>query len=218
MSNIPTGFDPKETFSSLLYNIRVHNPATRSLDISPFLAQFIADPIIHELLEELAQDPESPAAPDATTAQIGEIQTSLKSLTTAITKLQKQISSPNKAAKASSPAKGKASSRPQQKTYVATAGARPPNSSLVVDMSTFITPTMTWPSPSIVCTHLNERLRIISPTQAQLAAVRWTAKGNLIVTGTPNATPASLQSAAPHIGVILKESFKVPANTPFPNA
>ena len=45
------------------------------------------------------------------------------------------------------------------------------------------------PKPELVCQTLNEGLSKISPPQVQLAAVRWTAKGNLVVTGGPSATP-----------------------------
>ena len=50
----------------------------------------------------------------------------------------------------------------------------------------------------------------------QLAAVRWTASGNLVVTGGPAATPSSLQLAAPHIGAILSTKFKLTSPTSIP--
>ena len=40
--------------------------------------------------------------------------------------------------------------------------------------------------------------------------------GNLVVTGGPSATPASLQLAAPHISAILTSKFKLPSNIPIP--
>ena len=46
-----------------------------------------------------------------------------------------------------------------------------------------------------------------------LAAIRWTAKGNLVVTGNHLATPHSLQIAAPHISSTITSILKLPSET-----
>ena len=67
-----------------------------------------------------------------------------------------------------------------------------------------------------LCHFLNERLSWISPLQVQLAAIRWTAKGNLIVTGGPTSSPQSLQAAALHISTIIPSLLSHLTNTHIP--
>ena len=64
--------------------------------------------------------------------------------------------------------------------------------------------------PINLCYALNQGLRTISPPQVELAAIRWTAKGNLVITGGPSATPHTLQLAAPHISTILPNILSLP--------
>jgi hypothetical protein len=72
--------------------------------------------------------------------------------------------------------------------------------------------------PEIICQTLNARLGEVTPLQVLLATVRWTAKGNLVVTSGPNATLHTLQLAAPHIGAILTSAFKFPSSKHLPAA
>jgi hypothetical protein len=54
-----------------------------------------------------------------------------------------------------------------------------------------------------------------------LAAIRWIAKGNLVVTGALTVTPHTLQIAAPHISTIISSSLQLPSDAiksqPWPN-
>ena len=61
--------------------------------------------------------------------------------------------------------------------------------------------------PEILCNALNKELAAITPPQVQLVAIRWTVKGNLVITGGPTATPHTLQLAAPHISTSLFNSL-----------
>jgi hypothetical protein len=76
----------------------------------------------------------------------------------------------------------------------------------------------TRPRPKVICSTLNERLRQILPPQAMLAAIRWTARGNLVITGAPSATPHTLQIAAPHISTIFTQAFQIPSDKALPAA
>ena len=70
--------------------------------------------------------------------------------------------------------------------------------------------------PEVLCQTLNKDLAAITPPQVQLVATRWTAKGNLVITGGPAVTPHTLQLAAPHISTSLLHSFNLPTNSPLP--
>ena len=64
--------------------------------------------------------------------------------------------------------------------------------------------------PEILCDAINKSLGAISPPQAKLVAVWWTAKGNLVVTGNTAATTHTLQLAAPHISNSITTSLQLP--------
>jgi len=66
----------------------------------------------------------------------------------------------------------------------------------------------------ILCQNLNKDLAAVTPPQVQLLATRWTAKGNLVITGGPAATPHTLQLAAPHISASLSCSLHLSSDTP----
>ena len=86
---------------------------------------------------------------------------------------------------------------------------------LVVDLAHLSLPVEGRPRPELICETLNKKLGEVSPPQVQLAAVRWTAKGNLIITAGPSSTPVSLLSAAPHINAILTTTLQLPSHSPF---
>jgi hypothetical protein len=76
--------------------------------------------------------------------------------------------------------------------YSAVAGIRPPNPSLVVDLLhlKIVVEDQLW--PEILYDAINKKLIAITPPLGKLVTVRWTAKGNLVVTGGTNATLHSL--------------------------
>ena len=73
-----------------------------------------------------------------------------------------------------------------------------------------------WPRPEAICTTLNRKLGEITPSQPKLAAARWTAKGNLVITGDHTATPTNLQKAAPHIHSIIMCTLNLSSPTTIP--
>jgi hypothetical protein len=217
MSKTPTVFDPKWFFNSLLERIKSHPPSTLKADVGPHLKDFLADPTIKVILGS-SKVPTAPSAPIPDT-DLKMIQQSLTSLSKAITDLQKKVtptSSPKqKGPIAETREKGKA--KPPIKSYSAIAGSRPPNPSLVVDLARLELQKSSRLHPEAICKILNRKLGEVTPSQPQLAAVRWTAKGNLVVTGGPSTTSASLNSAAPHISNILSHALRLPASsTPIP--
>jgi hypothetical protein len=210
MSKIPMVFEPKGAFNFLLAHIREYPQLTRVTAIGLHLVNFIANPTIQELLNpatDLAGWEDQLEADWETAFQV-----TLSNLNRSIQSIQKQLDKIANS-KGNPPAKGsKGNSKPPPKTFSAIAGARPPNPSLVVDLAPLSLAEEDQPKPEIICGTLNVRLGNISPPQAMLAAIRWTACGNLVITGAPNASSHALQAAAPHISAILTQAFKLPSD------
>jgi hypothetical protein len=224
MLNIPTikiplpAFDPKILFANLLQCIQKHPKLTLKADIGPHLHNFLADPIIKHILE----DGKIPAiALEQTSHQVdlAEIHSALDALTKAVTDIRKKVDYPlnnkQQAPTTAQHAKGKSNS--PIKSYAAIAGTRPPNPSLVVDLAGLELPTEGHPRPEEICELLNRKLGKVTPTQAQLAAARWTAKGNLVVMGTHTTTPTSLQTAAPYISSIISRTLQIAKDNTIPH-
>jgi len=180
----------------------------------PHLQKLLSHPIIKLLLPH--DDAPAMAGTPSNNADLTHIRNTLTALTKAVDGLQTKGNHPSKTAPPPPHTKGKDPSTPPSHTYSAIAGSRPPNPSLVVSLAHLEFTASTRPSLESVCCILNERLSAISPLQVQLAAVRWTAMGNLVVTGGPSATPASLQLAAPHISIILSSKLQLPSHTTIP--
>jgi hypothetical protein len=214
MSKIIMVFEPEGAFNFLLACIREYPQFTRVTAIGLHLVNFIADPTIQELLNPAADLAgwEDQLEADWETA----FQVTLSNLNRSIQSIQKQLDKIANS-KGNPPAKGsKGNSKPPPKTFSAIAGARPPNPNLVVDLAHLRLADEDRPKLEIICGTLNMRLGNISLPQAMLAAVRWTAHGNLVVTGAPNATSHSLQAAAPYISTILTQAFKLPSDHALP--
>jgi len=181
MSKTPTVFEPKGAFTYLLARIKEYNPTARKTDISPHIRSFLADPTIKELLDG-SQAPAAAVAP-ATQLPGDEIQATLNALSLAITSIQKKLAEPHKQQQSAPPTakRGAGPSTTASKKYLAIAGTRPPNPSLVVDLAHLKITDENWPKPEDICQTLNKRLGEVTPPQVSLAAVRWTVKGNLVI-------------------------------------
>jgi hypothetical protein len=214
MSKFPTpqrALDgPKEAFDCVLEHIIATQPANREAKIKPHLLNFISHPIIKELIG-CSDDP--PAQTDSNNLELARIQETLVQLSKAVDTLKKDNTTPSEKANPRSKQKASATSKPAPRTHSAAAGSRPSNPSLVVDLAHLGVSTGNRVKLETICCALNDGLGRISLPQIQLAAVRWTAKGNLVVTGGPSSSPQSLQTATPHISAILTLALKLPSTS-----
>jgi hypothetical protein len=221
MSNLPTikippaPFDPKALFEQILQRIHKLPKLSLKAEVGPHLQNFLADPTIQSILDNdnahaASQEPPSQAV------ELKGIHTSLATLTKAIEDIQKKVAPPSPKNQLDPTATkcGKGNLNSTAKLYSAVAGSRPPNPSLVVDLAGLEIAAEDRPRPEIICELLNKKLGEWTPSQARLAAVRWTAKGNLVVTGAHTVTPASLQAAAPHIGSIISHVLQLTSEDP----
>jgi hypothetical protein len=81
-----------------------------------------------------------------------------------------------------------------------------------VDLSHLKIAVEDWLWPEILCNAINRKLIAIMPPPSKLVAVRWIAKGNLVVTGGTNVTSHSLQIAASYISSTILSSLELPSD------
>jgi hypothetical protein len=219
MSKFPTvprpSGTPKDSFDNILNAIISTNPSQREAIVKPHLLSFIAHPVIKELLSQ-SESPAQAKSLSTQTLELKQIQDTLSMLSKAVERLSKgNTPSNNPNTNSRKKQKSGEKAKPPKRTYSAVAGSRPPNPSLVVDLAHLNLPVEGRLRPELICETLNKKLGEVSPPQVQLAAVRWTAKGNLIITAGPSSTPVSLLSAAPHINAILSTTLQLPSHSPF---
>src|SRR5712671_2818023 len=206
MSNSPMppqwGFDLKVHFDILLDNISQHPPHLRKPDILPHLQNFLAHPDVRALLHP-GETPPAPLVPSPS-AELKEIRTTLKTLTQAIASIQKTLPSPNNAA----PAKTQhPSPKTPSKNFSAIAGAKPSTHSIVVDLAHWNLAESDHPPVEMICKNINNDLATSSHSAAHLIAAKWTAKGNLILTGDTSTSLNVLLPTANHITTIIGAQF-----------
>ena len=207
MSNIPT---VEKSFETLLNTIISLKPPEREAKVKPLIQSFLSHTIIKQLLNK--GQPPALQADLSTTPPLADIQKTLAVLSKALAGIQKPSTTPNKSP-TQTPPKGKGATPTPPRSYSAVAGTRPPNPSLIVDLAHLGIVAKDRVRPEILCDAINRKLATITPPQVMLAAIRWTAKGNLVVTGNHLATPHSLQIAAPHISSTITSTLKLPSET-----
>src|SRR5712675_165487 len=205
MSNSPTppqwDFNPKLHFEILLDNISQHPLHLRKPDILPHLQNFLAHPDVRALMHA-GGTPPAPLVPSPS-AELKEIRTTLKTLTQAIASIQKTLPSPNNAAHA----KVQQPPKPPSKNFSAVAGAKPSTHSIVVDLAHWNLTASNRPPVETICKNINNDLSTSSHSAVRLIAAKWTAKGNLILTGDASTSLNVLLPTANHIAAIIGTQF-----------
>ena len=205
MSNFPMPlqgeFNPQLAFDNILHSISSHLPHLRKPDILPHLQKFLAHPDICALLRE-GVTPSAPLAPSPS-AELQEIRTTLKTLTQAVASIQKALPSPNNAAHA----KVQQPPKSPSKNFLAVAGAKPSTHSIVVDLAHWNLAASDHPPVETICKNINNDLATSSHSAVHLIAAKWTAKGNLILTGDTSTSLNVLLPAANHIAAIIGARF-----------
>jgi hypothetical protein len=202
MSNFPT---IEKTIESLLNHIIALKPPEREAVAKPAIYAFISHPIIQPMLST-GKAP-SYASLISKTMDLADIQKTLTTLAKAIEDIQKPSTTPSK--QTPPLPLSKEASKTTLCSYSAVAGIRPPNPSLVVDLSHLNIAEKDQLWLEILCDAINRKLSAIVLPQVKLAAIRWTAKGNLVITSAPSATPHTLQIAMPHISTTISTSLQL---------
>ena len=165
MSNFPT---IKKLLESLLNIIIALKPPKREAKAKPALHAFLSHPTIQLLLNK--GQPPAQKSSLLQTPDISEIQKTLSMLTKALEGIQKPSTTPRQQPSSQSKVKDKTNNPTH--TYSVVAGARPPNPSLIVDLSHLGIAAKDWVRLEILCDAINRKLVMISPPQVMLAAIR----------------------------------------------
>jgi hypothetical protein len=157
--------------------------------------------------------------PPSPPSKLKDIQTSLASITKALSDLQRKVNSTPPTSTPTAPTvNSKAPSRSNPKTYSAAARSRAQPHSLVLSLSHLSPPPACRPTPESICTTINSKLAKASHNLTKIAAIHWIAKGNLIIFSLPPTSPSALQTTASHIPGILTAAFKLPPTKAIPPA
>jgi hypothetical protein len=148
-------------------------------------------------------------------SEIKEIKSSIQALSRAMASLHKKANPPSKKPTAPNVSAKGTTPNPTQ-TYSAVAGSRPPNPSIMVDLAHMGIAPQDWPKLDKVCDIITKALNNSPFQQVQIAAARWTAKGNLIVTGGHTVTAQILHTTSHLISEAIAKAFKMPTDSPPP--
>ena len=211
MSNFPTIEGPKRAVENLLNSIISLTPEQRKASVLPILTDFLAHPIIKPILD--SSEAPAIAQEHPPNKDLIQIHHTLSMLSKAVENIQKKFTPPSSKPPSPPTQRDKDKVQSTHRTYSAVAGSRPPNPSIVVDLANLGDQITVKPRPDVICRTLNDRLQLITPPQVHLAAIRWTQKGNLVITGAHPSTPQTLHAAVPHIMTLLNTAFGLSAKS-----
>ena len=215
MSKVPTPEDLFKRIKSLLNVIpkeieAYHKfPKTSPELVKQLLIEFTTNPLIKSLLNAPELQKSNTSQPDHAT-ELAHIKTSLQMLNKAVIGLQKANPAPSDKVK---PPKGNAQpSNNSFPTYLAAARARPKNASIILDLAQTQSAHAFRPRPVEICQLINDALMSSPHQQVCITAVRWTAKGNLVVIGGHDIPLQHLQLAAPSISQAFANAYTTAVN------
>ncbi|KAH9055111.1 hypothetical protein EDB83DRAFT_2521314 [Lactarius deliciosus] len=171
------------------------------------LNHFLTNPTITNITGIPTQTPAPTPLPASLLKDLKDIKSSIL----ALQKVSPAGTQPSKKPPQSNPPAG-SPQEPNKKTLGATissfakAAALPPCPSVVISLAN-----INWsglkPSPAQVCKGINDTLDSAQNDQVCISAARWTAKENLVLTGSPNTTVQSLQLDTPTIRLHFSERY-----------
>jgi len=207
--------DPKQLISNLLAYISSGKYVTQGLSLVDLLSPLLNNPSVNQVIQARApsEEPKDLSPSNSENSALLEIKASLSSLTKAVASLQAK---PPPKASRGKPNLDTKSKSTTPTTYASRAASKPSNHSIVVDLSSIPLDIKDRPRPELISAKLNSQLSSSYPQKIHIAAVRWTARGNLIITSGPNTPSQVLQSASPTISSILHKAFKQPTSAPPP--
>ena len=215
MSKIPMLKLVEKNFTNIISALQAYEGEPTEIILISYLHTFLNNPHIRLHLgfnTQASPPPDSPPSHDSN--KITSIKETLKTITKAVEGLQKKAHPPSKKTPTAQ-SMGTPPAR-QTRTYLAASGSRPPNPSIVVGLAHIEFTDQNRPQLDQICEILNWDLSDKSPHQVHIVAVRWIAKGNLIVMGGPATTPQLLNTASHLIAETLTRAFQLPNNEPPP--
>ncbi|KAI0284865.1 hypothetical protein BC826DRAFT_1123774 [Russula brevipes] len=170
-------------------------------ELQSILTAFLSTPCISKLTALPSQLP--PHHKD----EISEIKSSLNALSKSVnTLLQKASNRSNKPPSPPTAARAGESTSPTAPSYAKAAATRSPRASLVMDLKgTPLDDDDIRPRPAHLTEIFNEALRSSPHHQVRIAATRWTANRNLVITGGHMTTAQQLRNSTDTLALALAE-------------
>jgi hypothetical protein len=199
MSNIPIPENLLKCIENLLIalpqEIEAYSklPKARPGPVKQLLVKFSNNPLI-ALLTAAPPTQKGSHSHQGHASELASIKNTLQQLSKAVDGLTKASTPSSKAAKPSKGAAPPITNSPI--SYLAVAGARLQNASIILDLAQTPSAHAFRPRPVEICGLINDALMTSPHQQVRISAVRWTAKGNLIVIGGHNVMLNQLQLAA----------------------
>jgi hypothetical protein len=154
--------------------------------------------------------------PLAQTNEINEIKSNLTALLKTVNSLHQKVSTPHKQAP-HAPPKVKGADKTSPPTYAHVASGRSTRASLMMNLKG-LDFSMDCRLPPVYFTNIfNDALKASPLHQVHVAATRWTAKGNLVITGGHLNTVQQLHDCTEILAKALTEDQSVPDNAPLPH-
>lgn len=184
---------------------------------------FLTSPTTIKVLgfDPTAQPHNTPTS-DPLCKEILNMKESIATLSKAVHSLQPKVMAkttqthPNPAITTSSnpKTKGMVKGKRNPPTY-ATQAALPPRPSLVLELGQ--AQIGSRPSPATVCDTINKGLEgSLTHSQVHVSAVRWTVRGNLVITASADTSQYQLNSALMHVATYAKHSLNITQSIPTP--
>jgi hypothetical protein len=177
-----------------------------------------------ERREPVKAQPHNTPTSDPLCKEILNMKESIATLSKAVHSLQPKATKttqthPNPAITTSSnpKTKGMVKGKRNPPTYAgyATQAALPPRPSLVLELGQ--AQIGSRPSPATICDTINKGLEgSLTHSQVHVSAVRWTVRGNLVITASADTSQYQLNSALMHVATYAKRSLNITQSIPTP--
>jgi hypothetical protein len=155
-------------------------------------------------------------SPLAQTNEINKIKSNLTALLKTVNSLHQKVSIPPKQAP-HAPPKVKGTDKTSPPTYTHMASGRSTQASLMMNLKGLDFGVDCWPPPAYFADIFNDALKASPLHQVHVAATRWMAKGNLVITGRHLNTAQQLQDYTKILAKALTEDQSIPDNAPLPH-
>ncbi|KAI0298912.1 hypothetical protein BC826DRAFT_997319 [Russula brevipes] len=169
-------------------------------ELKTIISSFLSIPSLIELTAPPSHP--MPHQPD----EINEIKSTLNALTKSVNSLLQKATNPPRKLPPPPPTKAGGYTLPPAQTFNKATAARPSRASLVMNLKgTTLGDIEPRPKPAHLTEIFNEALKSSPQHQVRIAATRWTANGNLVLTGGHMTTAQQLRNCTDILALALAE-------------
>ncbi|KAH9953514.1 hypothetical protein BC827DRAFT_1273394 [Russula dissimulans] len=214
MSNFPMAQSPQEIVASLIHLIETAESSSYKLNLTMALATLTRNEKFIDHLASISFTDHETATPPPIdhSSSLTEIKLSLSSLVKAVSGLQ----TPPLPVKPANHHQLKNPLTLPQENLLSNCCHQNPQPQCGRRSVSSLNPPKERPSLALISATLNAKLPPLYSQKVHIAAVCWTAWGNLIITAGPSTPSKVLHEASPHIGSIIHKAFRQDSSAPSP--